>query len=61
MQTEEEKMLNFMRAMREEFGEYEFRVTTANGTRLRSENFKFKEGYREVIPATPPKPTAKKR
>jgi hypothetical protein len=45
----------------EEFGDCEFRVTTANGTRLRSENFKFKEGYREIIPATPPKSIAKKR
>ena len=58
---EQEKFMKFMRTMRDEFGEYQFRVTLADGTRLRSEKFRFKDGYKEVTPATSPKPIEKKR
>lgn len=57
---DEEKFLKFMRTMRDEFGEYQFRVTLADGTRLRSEKFKFKDGYKEVVPTTAFKPANKK-
>ena len=58
---EQEKIMKFMRTMRDEFGEYQFRVTLADGTRLRSEKFRFKDGYKEITPATAPKQIEKKR
>jgi hypothetical protein len=61
LNDEQEKFLNFMRTMRDEFGEYQFRVTLADGTRLRSEKFRFKDGYKEITPATALKSIEKKR
>ena len=50
MLTEQQEVLDFMHAMKEAFGEYEFRVTLPNGWKLRSKKFVFKQPAAEIIP-----------
>ena len=61
MKTEEQKVLDFMHAMREQFGHYEFRVTLASGMKLRSRKFQYKNYSIEIIPHVAPKPIAKRK
>ena len=61
MQQEQKQVIDFMKAMQEQFGDYEFRVTLRDGLKLRSRKFQHKNCTVEIIPHVAPKPIAKRK
>jgi hypothetical protein len=61
MHEEQQKILDFMHAMKEQFGDYEFRVTLKDEMKLRSRKFQCKACTVEIIPHVAPKPIEKKK
>ena len=59
MHPEQQKVIDFMKSMQEQFGHYEFRVTLAGGMKLRSRKFQYKNYSVEIIPHVAPKPSVK--